>query len=238
MGIFYTGDITGRFNPNYQSTDAPNRFGVEGRLIRYDQSIGDFVIVDDNHPKKADDVFELGWSFQSDHLEKVEKELESLILNLDINFNHLKDFSDQNESYSLKQLKNYFKNTYQLDYETDTLQKMLKEYADYLLGRKIADCIKSKGKCVFHSTDQPMVDSTLTRSTNTIAGIFKIIAWIYIGFVVVAFLILANNLPTDFLGLAFGASLLTLGPALLIYAIGEVIDLLSQIRDSLRDRES
>ena len=238
MGLFYNGDISGKFNTNFQASDAPNRFGVQGRVIRYEQSINDYVVVENNYTKKDDDVYELGWSFKLEHLELVEKEIEVLMLNLDVNLKRLKDFFDQTNSYSLELLGKYFKNEYHLDYDKDTLQKMLQDYADYLLGRKIADCIKSKGKCVFHSTDQPVVTPFKMTSVNTVAGIFKTIAWVYIGLVVFAFLILASYLPSDFIGYAFGASLLSLGPALLIYAVGEVIDLLSQIRDAVSKKET
>lgn len=97
-----------------------------------------------------------------------------------------------------------------------------------------------KQKAVINSKNAFDRMKNSTTSINPVARIFKIIVWINIALVLLGFVlyyfIIFISLPNNFLLLiliGLVVSILALIPALFTYAIGEIIDLLTEIRNSL-----
>jgi hypothetical protein len=112
MGRYYTGDIEGKFWFAVQSSDAANRFGVEGNTPNY-----------------------LDYYFDEENLEDVEKKIQNIITdigqeNIDKLDKFFKDVNGYNDEimmeHDILQVWNTFKS----------------DYADLKLGIKIRDCIK------------------------------------------------------------------------------------------------
>lgn len=121
MGRYYSGDIDGKFWFAVQPSDAADRFGVEGEK-RY-----------------------LSYTFYEDNKDDVYKELDRIKKNLGKYMDKLDKFFEKNEGYTDKQLQDYLK----VDYQRE--KSILREYADYLLGREIADCLEREGRCCFEA---------------------------------------------------------------------------------------
>lgn len=126
MGRYYSGDIEGKFWFGVQSSDAADRFGVEGYSPSY-----------------------IEYDFEAGDLEGVEDELESIKAELGENLERLDKFFDENDSYNEEKLAKYFKKEFNLKLDSWDISDMLSEYADYYLGIKIRDCLKEKGYCSF-----------------------------------------------------------------------------------------
>jgi len=120
MGRYYSGDIDGKFWFGVQSSSAADRFGVEGIVPEY-----------------------LEYSFWSDDLEAVEKELKDIEESMEGRLELLKTHFENKVTYSDEELANYLK------VEKNQLMWYLSEYADYQLGVEIRDCIKNTGSCFF-----------------------------------------------------------------------------------------
>ena len=120
MGRYYNGSIEGKFWPTVQNSDAADRFGVTGV-----------------QPE------ELYYYFDIDSLPEIYQELSNIATNLGSNLILLHKFFEENDSYSDEKVAEY------LNVEQDVVQKLVKDYADYELGLKIAEAVRTTGQCEF-----------------------------------------------------------------------------------------
>ena len=120
MGRDYSGSINGRFWATVQNSDAADRFGVVGI-----------------QPE------ELYYYFDEESLPGIYQELSNIATNLGSNLILLHKFFEENDSYSDEKVAEY------LNVEPDAMQKILKDYADFELGLKIAEAVQTTGQCEF-----------------------------------------------------------------------------------------
>ena len=120
MGRYYLGDIEGKFWPTVQNSDAADRFGVIG-----------------HQPE------ELYYHFDEESLPEIYQELSNIATNLGSNLILLHKFFEENDSYSDEKVAEYLK------VEPNAIQNILKDYADYELGLKIAEAVRTTGQCEF-----------------------------------------------------------------------------------------
>ena len=120
MGRWCSGSIDHKFWVEVQPSDAADRFGVTGV-----------------QPE------ELYYHFDEDSLPGIYQELSNIVTNLGSNLILLHKFFEENDSYSDEKVAEY------LNVEPDAVQKILKDYADYELGLKIANAVQTTGQCEF-----------------------------------------------------------------------------------------
>ena len=120
MGRYIVGDIDHKLWFSVQSSDAADRFGVTG-----------------HQPE------ELYYHFDIESLPEIYQELSNIATNLGSNLILLHKFFEENDSYSDEKVAEY------LNVEPDAVQKILKDYADYELGLKIAEAVQTTGQCEF-----------------------------------------------------------------------------------------
>ena len=120
MGRWCSGSIDHKFWVGIQSSDAADRFGVVG-----------------HQPE------ELYYQFGEDDLPGIYEELSNIKDNLGSNLILLHEFFKENDSYSDEKVSKY------LNVEQDVVQKLVKDYADYELGLKIAEAVRTTGQCEF-----------------------------------------------------------------------------------------
>ena len=120
MGRYYSGSIEGKFWFAVQDSDAADRFGVTG-----------------HQPE------ELYYHFDIDSLPGIYQELSNIARSLGNNLVLLNKFFEKNTSYSDENLAEY------LNVEPNAIQNILKDYADYELGLKIAEAVQTTGQCEF-----------------------------------------------------------------------------------------
>lgn len=124
MGRYYTGDIEGKFWFAVQSSCAPSRFGAQ----EYEPSY-------------------INYYFDEEQLEEVEEELDRIHKNMMGNIERLNDFFEQTNGYNTEMIIDWYKKEYKTTINQEEVKDMLVEYADYGLGKEIAECIKEKGEC-------------------------------------------------------------------------------------------
>ena len=120
IGRYISGDINLKLWFGIQSSDAADRFGVTG-----------------HQPE------ELYYNFDEESLPEIYQELSNIKDNLGSNLILLHEFFKENDSYSDEKVAEY------LNVEPNDIQNILKDYADYELGLKIADAVQSTGQCEF-----------------------------------------------------------------------------------------
>ena len=120
MGRRYSGSIEGKFWPTVQNSNAADRFGVTG-----------------HQPQ------ELYYHFDEESLPEIYQELSNIATNLGSNLILLHKFFEENDSYSDEKVAEYLK------VEPNAIQNILKDYADYELGLKIAEAVRTTGQCEF-----------------------------------------------------------------------------------------
>ena len=120
MGRHYSGSSEGKFWPTVQNSDAADRFGVTG-----------------HQPE------ELYYHFDIESLPEIYQELSNIAKSLGSNLILLHKFFTDNTGYTYEKVSKY------LNVELDVVQKILKDYADFELGLKIADAVQSTGQCEF-----------------------------------------------------------------------------------------
>ena len=120
MGRWYSGDVEGKFWATVQNSDAADRFGVIG-----------------HQPE------ELYYYFDIASLPEVYQELSNIASSLGNNLILLHKFFEENTTYTGKKLAEHLK------IDLDDAQKMLKDYADFELGLKIANAVQTTGQCEF-----------------------------------------------------------------------------------------
>ena len=120
MGRYYYGDIEGKFWFGVQSSDSADRFGVIGSEPQY-----------------------LEYWFQQEDLEQVQNELKRIEKQFGEDFKKIEQFFQGKQSYTDKELAEY------LGTAEAFAKQILKEYADYELGKKIEQSIIENGQCSF-----------------------------------------------------------------------------------------
>ena len=120
MGRWCSGSIDHKFWVGIQSSDAADRFGVTG-----------------HQPQ------ELYYHFDEESLPGIYQELSNIATNLGSNLILLHKFFEENDSYSDEKVAEY------LNVEPGGIQNILKDYADYELGLKIAEAVQTTGQCEF-----------------------------------------------------------------------------------------
>ena len=120
MSRWYNGSTEGKFWPTVQNSDAADRFGVTG-----------------HQPE------ELYYYFDIESLPGIYQELSNIAKNLGNNLILLHTFFANNTSYADNKIAEYLK------VEPDVVQKLLKDYADFELGLKIAESVQTAGQCEF-----------------------------------------------------------------------------------------
>lgn len=120
MGRYYYGDIEGKFWFAVQSSDSADRFGVIGSEPQY-----------------------LEYWFQQEDLEQVQNELKRIEKQFGEDFKKIEQFFQGRQSYTDKELAEY------LGTAEAFAKQILKEYADYELGKKIEQSIIENGQCSF-----------------------------------------------------------------------------------------
>ena len=120
MGRWCSGSIDHKFWVGIQSSDAADRFGVVGI-----------------QPE------ELYYHFGEEDLPGIYEELSNIKDNLGSNLILLHEFFKENDSYSNEKVSKYLK------VELDVAKNLLKDYADFELGLKIAEAVQTTGQCEF-----------------------------------------------------------------------------------------
>ena len=120
MGRYISGDINRKLWFGVQSSDAADRFGVTG-----------------HQPE------ELYYSFDIDSLPEIYQELSNIAKSLGSNLILLHKFFTDNTGYTDEKVAEY------LNVELDVAKKLLKDYADFELGLKIAEAVQTTGQCEF-----------------------------------------------------------------------------------------
>lgn len=120
IGRYINGDIDHQLWFAVQNSDAADRFGVIGVQPQ-----------------------ELYYYFSEEDLPSILEELKSITSSLSINLILLHKFFEENTGYTDEKVAEY------LGVELDDAQKMLKDYADFLLGSKIANAVQTGGQCEF-----------------------------------------------------------------------------------------
>ena len=122
MGRYYDGDINGKFWFAVQSSDAPERFG-------------------------ATEFEPTHINYYLDDLDEVQRELNDIHKNMQGNIEKLDDFFAQTNGYNDKMIIDWYKKEYKQTICEEEVKDMLVEYADYELGKQIAECIMKNGDC-------------------------------------------------------------------------------------------
>ena len=122
MGRYTSGDIEHKYWFAVQDSDAADRFGVTGV-----------------------EPSELYYYFDEGNLNGVEAELKVIEEQLGTYRVKMIEFFKSNQWYTDEDLIKY------LDLPSDKVRNLLKDYADYELGRKIRDCILENGYCEFRA---------------------------------------------------------------------------------------
>ena len=120
MGRWYSGDIDGKFWFGVQDSNAADRFGVTG-----------------HQPQ------ELYYHFDEESLPEIHQELSRIASSLGGNLTLLHKFFEENDSYSDEKVAEY------LNVDERQVKNILRDYADYELGLKIADAVQRIGHCEF-----------------------------------------------------------------------------------------
>ena len=124
MGRYYTGDIEGKFAFAIQSSDAADRFGVAGHTPGYLEYYYDETNLEDlkEELKNIEDAFGGHKPALKIYFDLYKTEVDAPLT-----------FSSYLKEGGLPEL----------------TENQLSEYYDYLLGRKILDCIQETGSCSF-----------------------------------------------------------------------------------------
>ena len=120
MGRWCSGSIDHKFWFAVQSSDAADRFVVIG-----------------HQPE------ELYYNFDIDSLPGIYQELSNIATSLSSNLILLHKFFKENTGYTDEKVAEYLK------VDIDVAKKLLKDYADFELGLKIANAVQSTGQCEF-----------------------------------------------------------------------------------------
>lgn len=121
MGRYYYGDIEGKFWFGIQSSDAADRFGVRGNEPQY-----------------------LEYYFDTENLQDVQDELKRIEDGLGNLFAKLYAWYNNGVTTGHTEIKDYLG----IDDEKE-IRRLIAEYADWELGKKIEQQILENGECSF-----------------------------------------------------------------------------------------
>lgn len=124
MGRYYSGDIDGKFAFGIQSSDAADRFGVIGQPPEY-----------------------LQYNYSKDDLKTLQEELKNIEDAFGAHKSALKIYFDLYKTQDDAPLS--FQSYLKEGGLPELTKEQLSEYYDYVLGRKILDCIQETGYCSF-----------------------------------------------------------------------------------------
>jgi len=124
MGRYYSGDIEGKFAFAIQNSDAADRFGVTGQTPNF-----------------------IEYYYNEDNLEELQKELKNIEDAFGPQKQALKTYFDLYKTQDDAPLS--FTSYIEKGGLPELKESQLSEYYDYLLGRKILECIKETGSCTF-----------------------------------------------------------------------------------------
>ena len=93
--------------------------------------------------KKKLNTYRLHYHFDIESLPGIYQELSNIAKSLGSNLILLHKFFEENDSYSDEKVAEY------LNVEQDAIRKIIKDYADYELGLKIAEAVRTTGQCEF-----------------------------------------------------------------------------------------
>ena len=120
MGRYTSGNIDHKFWFAVQNSNAADRFGVTG----YQPEV-------------------IYYNFDIDSLPGIYQELSNIATSLGSNLILLHKFFSDNTGYTDEKVAEY------LNVELDVAKNLLKEYADFELGLKIAEAVRTTGQCEF-----------------------------------------------------------------------------------------
>lgn len=124
MGRYYSGDIEGKFAFAIQNSNAADRFGVIGQPPNF-----------------------IEYYFTEDNLEELKEELKNIEDAFSEHKTALKTYFDLYKTQDNAPLS--FSSYIKEGGLPELTEAQLSEYYDYLLGRKILDCIQETGTCTF-----------------------------------------------------------------------------------------
>lgn len=124
MGRYYSGDIEGKFAFAIQNSNAADRFGVIGQPPNF-----------------------IEYYFTEDNLEELKEELKNIEDAFSEHKTALKTYFDLYKTQDDAPLS--FSSYIKEGGLPELTEAQLSEYYDYLLGRKILDCIQETGTCTF-----------------------------------------------------------------------------------------
>ena len=120
MGRYYEGDINGKFMFGVQDSDAADRFGVVGTQPNY-----------------------LMYYFETSDLPTVQEELKVIKENLGEHFDKIKELIENNLYYTTEEFAKY------LGIDPNEAYDIIREYADYRLGKQIEERLLQGFDCEF-----------------------------------------------------------------------------------------
>jgi hypothetical protein len=123
MGRYYNGDIEGKFWFAVQSSEAPSRFGKDYCEPNY-----------------------VDYYFEKEDLKGIRSEIQRIKNTLGDYKKAFDEFFRENNGYNTETLETFFKKK---KMDTSKIKKMLEDYADLGLGRKIEKCVKDNNECSF-----------------------------------------------------------------------------------------
>lgn len=124
MGRYYSGDIEGKFAFAVQNSNAADRFGVIGQTPNF-----------------------IEYYYDKDNLEELQKELKNIEDAFGAHKSALKIYFDLYKTQDNAPLS--FISYIKQGGLPELTEDQLSEYYDYLLGRKILECILETGSCTF-----------------------------------------------------------------------------------------
>lgn len=124
MGRYYSGDIEGKFAFGIQNSNAADRFGVIGQIPNF-----------------------IEYYYSEDNLDDLKEELKNIEDAFGEHKPALKIYFDLYKTQDNAPLS--FSSYIKEGGLPELTESQLSEYYDYLLGRKILDCIQETGTCTF-----------------------------------------------------------------------------------------
>jgi len=127
MGRYYSGDIEGKFWFAVQSSDDASNFGGAEEMLE-----------DEDGNEVA-----LMYSFFKEDIPDIEQGLEETEHDLGEYKQKIDDFFSKHDSYNDEMI------VRETGIAPEKVKRVLELYARLHLGKKILDCVKEKGQCVF-----------------------------------------------------------------------------------------
>lgn len=128
MGLYYNGDIEGKFAVGSQSSNAADRFGVIGQRPA-----------------------QLHYYFDTDSIPDIENELQNIRDSLVLSFYKLKRFFTTRSLWNEQALIDYMQQSYSITITYHQAQKLSLDYFDYRLGQEILEQVERHGSCEFYA---------------------------------------------------------------------------------------